>query len=168
MKNILSIFVTDLRRLATNWIALVVAVGIIVIPSLYAWFNIAANWDPYSNTQGIRVAVASQDEGTTLEGTELNIGRMIVEKLATNRQIGWEIMDNADEAMEGVKSGEYYATILIPADFSEKSPAFSQATFVVPPLSTMSTKRKTPLLPKSPTRGWAWYSRRSTRPLLLP
>lgn len=153
MKNILSIFVTDLRRLATNWIALVVAAGIIVLPSLYAWFNIAANWDPYSNTEGIRVAVASQDEGTTLEGTELNIGRMIVEKLAANHQIGWEIKDNADEAMEGVKSGEYYAAILIPADFSEKIASFLTSDIRRPTIEYYVNEKKNAIAPKITDKG---------------
>ena len=49
-----------------NWLlALVVTLGVAIIPSLYAWCNILANWDPYANTGNIQVAVANEDKGTT-------------------------------------------------------------------------------------------------------
>ena len=63
MKNIWAIFKGDVNRIRKNVIAMIVIVGIIVVPSLYAWFNIAASWNPYENTGGLKVAVATVDEG---------------------------------------------------------------------------------------------------------
>lgn len=63
MKNIIQIFKNDLLRIHKNVIAMIVIMGITVIPTLYAWFNIAASWDPYGNTGNLKVAVASNDEG---------------------------------------------------------------------------------------------------------
>lgn len=62
MKNIIQIFKNDLLRIHKNVIAMIVIMGITVIPTLYAWFNIAASWDPYGNTGNLKVAVASNDE----------------------------------------------------------------------------------------------------------
>lgn len=50
MKNIGAIFKGDVKRIRKNVIAMIVIVGITVVPSLYAWFNIAASWNPYENT----------------------------------------------------------------------------------------------------------------------
>ena len=47
MRNIIRIFTSDAKRLATNVVAVVMIIGLTVIPSLYAWFNIMSNWDPY-------------------------------------------------------------------------------------------------------------------------
>ena len=63
MKNIWEIFRRDIKRIKNNVIAMIVIMGITVVPCLYAWFNIAASWDPYGNTGNLKVAVASVDEG---------------------------------------------------------------------------------------------------------
>ena len=118
MKNIIRIFRRDLHRLGTNALALVIIAGVTLLPALYAWFNIAANWDPYSNTGGIKVAVANEDAGTKLEGITTNLGNEIVTNLKGNDQIGWQFVDRYD-ALQGVQAGDYYAAIIIPQDFSE-------------------------------------------------
>ena len=59
MKNIWKIFQRDLQQIQKNVIAMIVIIGITVVPCLYAWFNIAASWDPYENTGNLKVAVAS-------------------------------------------------------------------------------------------------------------
>ena len=117
MKNIIRIFRRDLHRLGTNALALVIIAGVTLLPALYAWFNIAANWDPYSNTGGIKVAVANEDAGTKLEGITTNLGNEIVTNLKGNDQIGWQFVDRYD-ALQGVQAGDYYAAIIIPQDFS--------------------------------------------------
>ena len=63
MKKSFQIFKRDLGRLFRNRAAVLILVGISVLPSLYAWFNIAANMDPYGNTKGIQVAIANEDKG---------------------------------------------------------------------------------------------------------
>ncbi len=117
MRNSVRIFERDIQRLFHNKVAMIVMAGVCVLPSLYAWFNIAANMDPYSNTQGIRVAIANNDEGSQNEMISLDAGESIVENLKENDQLGWTFV-NEEKAVEGVRSGKYYAAIVIPEDFS--------------------------------------------------
>ena len=65
MHQVFAIFLRDVKRILKNPVALVVTLGVAIIPSLYAWCNILANWDPYANTGNIQVAVANEDKGTT-------------------------------------------------------------------------------------------------------
>ena len=80
MKNILKIFIDDVKRIRKNVIAMIVVIGVLVVPCLYAWFNIAASWDPYNNTGNLKVAVASVDEGYTgsLIPLEINVGEQVI------------------------------------------------------------------------------------------
>ncbi|MUT66101.1 YhgE/Pip domain-containing protein [Paenibacillus sp. NEAU-GSW1] len=105
--------------IARNWALLVTILGLIALPSLYAWFNIKSSWDPYGNTSGLAVAVANNDNGASIHGNPLRAGDEIIESLKSNRKIGWRFVDE-DQALEGVKHGDYYASIVIPADFSTK------------------------------------------------
>ena len=118
MHTVFAIFLRDLKRILRNPVALVVTLGVAVIPSLYAWCNILANWDPYANTDNIQVAVANEDTGTdsALVG-HLDAGRQTVTQLKKNHQLGWRFTSK-DDAVEGVKSGKYYAAIILPKDFS--------------------------------------------------
>lgn len=119
MKNIGIIFRRDIKGLLKNFLALVIAVGICVLPALYAWFNIYANWDPYSNTGNVKIAVVNNDEGWVNDDNEnLNMGDSVVDALKEKDSIGWVFLDSEDDATEGVKSGEYYAAIVIDSDFT--------------------------------------------------
>jgi|LGOV01.1.fsa_nt_gb putative membrane protein len=118
MRNIFGIFTRDLRKISRNPIAIIILIGIIVIPSLYAWFNIVANWDPYSNTKNLKVAVGNSDLGATVDGFSINVGTKITDELKSNHDFNW-IFLTKEEAIEGVKSGEYYAAIIIPTEFSK-------------------------------------------------
>lgn len=119
MKNIVKIFVGDLKNATKSAVGVVVLVGLIVVPALYAWFNILGGWDPYGNTRGLKIAVANVDEGysSDLVPVDLNIGDSVVAALRANDQFGWEFVSEND-AVEGVKSGVYYAAIVIPESFS--------------------------------------------------
>lgn len=119
MKKILKIFTGDLSRILNNTIALIVVMGVCVVPSMYAWFNIAGSWDPYSNTKNIKIAVANTDAGYQGEllSMSLNVGDEVVSALKANDQLDW-LFTGKDEALEGVKSGAYYAAIVIPENFS--------------------------------------------------
>ena len=82
MRNIWKIFKTDIRTLSKCFFASVVVVAIALLPSLYAWLNIYSNWDPYGNTGGISIAVASLDQGYTDEdGVYENKGDDVVADL---------------------------------------------------------------------------------------
>ncbi|WP_018133511.1 YhgE/Pip domain-containing protein [Effusibacillus pohliae] len=119
MKKIWLIYFRDLKNISGNWVAFVLILGLVILPSLYAWFNIKASWDPYGRTSGLQVAVVNRDAGATLQGKPLNIGDQIISALKENRKIGWTFVDEK-QAMKGVEHGDYYASILIPADFSKK------------------------------------------------
>lgn len=118
MKKIFRIFRLDLKSVTKNLIVFVVVIGITILPALYAWFNIASNWDPYSNTGNLPFAVYSEDKGYSYKTLKINAGDSIIEALKENDQMGWEFVDSEDEATDGVKSGKFYAAIIIPEDFS--------------------------------------------------
>ena len=110
MKNILAIFKADVRGLVKNVLALIIIIGLCILPWLYAWFNIYSNWDPYANTGNIKIAAYSEDEGYTGEdGTAQNMGEKILDNLKEHTAIGWTMVNSGEEAIEGVKSGDYYA-----------------------------------------------------------
>jgi len=108
MNKAWKIFLRDLFRLRKNFIAIVVLAGICIIPSLYAWFNIYANMDPYANTGNLQIAVVNMDAGTNHERIgRLDVGDALEEKLRNNDQLGWNFTDE-ETALNGVKSGDYY------------------------------------------------------------
>ncbi|OZG58059.1 ABC-2 family transporter protein [Bifidobacterium tissieri] len=119
MRNILQIFIRDVRNAVSNVIGVIVTMGLVIVPSLYAWFNIAASWDPYSNTASLKVAVASADKGyqSDLIPVKINVGETVISTLRANHQLDWVFTD-PDKAEDGVRSGDYYAAIVIPESFS--------------------------------------------------
>lgn len=121
MRNIIAIFKRDLSRIRGSVVALIVAVGLVIVPTLYAWFNIAGSWDPYGNTGNLKVAVANSDNGymSDLIPVRVNIGDTVVSALRENDQLDWRFVSESD-AVEGVRSGEYYAAVVIPENFSSR------------------------------------------------
>lgn len=119
MKNIIKIFKTDLKNIAKKRAAVIVIVALMILPSMYAWFNILPSWDPYANTSGVNVAVVNLDSGAIAEGKSFNVGAEIVNSLSENDQLGWQFVDE-EEASKKVQRGDYYASIIIPEDFSKK------------------------------------------------
>ncbi|MBT1162595.1 YhgE/Pip domain-containing protein [Bifidobacterium sp. SO1] len=119
MRNIWRIFVRDVRQSTRNVIAVIVAMGLVIMPSLYAWYNIAASWDPYGNTKSLKVAVANVDKGykSELMPVTINVGETVTNALRANHQLDWQFVDK-DKAIDGVHSGEYYAALVIPKSFS--------------------------------------------------
>lgn len=118
MRNILEIFIDDLKSIYKNFFVCIVVVFLMFIPSIYAWFNIVASWDPYANTEGILVGVANNDKGAELNGKAVNIGKEVMEGLKENKDLGWRFTSEK-EAIEKVEKGDYYASIIIPENFSE-------------------------------------------------
>lgn len=119
MKLIWGIFKRDICHATRNVIAVIVSMGLVVVPALYAWFNIAASWDPYGNTKALKVAVANTDKGykSELVPVRINVGETIISTLRANDQLDWQFVGR-DKAIDGVKSGDYYAAIVIPKQFS--------------------------------------------------
>lgn len=121
MKKIIALLKQDLSRVRGSVVACIVAVGLVIVPTLYAWFNIAGSWDPYGNTGNLKVAVANSDEGylSDLIPVRVNIGDTVVSSLRENDNIDWVFVKEA-AAVEGVRSGEYYAAVVIPENFSAR------------------------------------------------
>lgn len=119
MRRVWEFIRRDAQHVRSSVIALVVFVGIVAVPSFYAWFNIAGSWDPYGNTDNIRVAVANEDAGYTgeLVPVTVNMGDRVVARLAESDSIGY-VVTSEEDAVEGVRSGEYYAAVVVPEDFS--------------------------------------------------
>ena len=148
MKNISLIFKNDVMKIHKNVIAMIVIMGITVIPTLYAWFNISASWDPYGNTGELKLAVASDDEGYTGEliAVKNNMGDQILSSLHKNKQFNWVFTDSKS-AQKGVKSGKYYAAIVIPKDFSQKMMSVFSSTTEHPDLTYYQNEKENAIAP---------------------
>lgn len=152
MRNAFRIFRRDMKRLLRNPAAILVLIGVSILPSLYAWFNIAANIDPYANTSGIKVAVANLDTDATHDDLTINAGSQIIDQLKENDQLGWTFVSK-DTAIEGVKSGEYYAAIIIPQDFSESLLSVLSGKIETPELEYYINEKLNAIAPKITSSG---------------
>lgn len=154
MKNIWQIFKRDVWRIKNNVIALIVIMGLTVVPCLYAWFNIAASWDPYKNTGNLKVAVASVDKGYegSLIPIDINIGDRVLSTLHENDQMEW-VFTNRDTAVEGVKSGDYYAAIVIPENFSNDMMSLFSEDIEKPQITYYSNAKENAIAPKVTEKG---------------
>ena len=147
MKTSFQIFTRDLRRIFRSPLAMLVLIGVILLPCLYAWVNIGAYADPYSYTSGLKVAVSSRDQGADNELTgKLNAGDKVVDALKENDSLGWVFTD-PEEAVEGVRSGEYYAAIIIPESFSEDLLSITTGELRQPVLEYYLNEKKNAMAP---------------------
>jgi putative membrane protein len=138
----------DLGRLARVSKAWIIIIGVVITPSLYAWFNIVAFWDPYSNTQHVAVAVVNQDAGAASDLTgHIDVGGELVGELKKNHQLGWRFLDEK-HAMDAVRSGDAYAAIVIPPDFSSDFLSLATGTFVQPGLKYYVNEKANAIAPK--------------------
>ena len=173
MKNIWRIFTRDVCHATRNVIAIIVTMGLIIVPALCAWYNIAASWDPYGNTKSLKVAVANVDSGykSDLIPVRVNIGETVVSSLRANHDLDWQFVDR-DTAIDGVHSGEYYAALIIPKQFSADmmtlfSPEMKHAELEyylnekINPIAPHITDRARPRSPRPSTRPSRRPSRRS-------
>lgn len=152
MKNIFAIFKRDIKSIRTNWVALVVILGLIILPSLYAWFNIKASWDPYGNTNGIKVAIVNEDKGDILKDEKINVGQKLIEQLKDNKNLGWQFVSK-EHGEAGVKNGEYYATIIIPEDFTTKTLSLVTKTLQKPEIIYIVNEKSNAIAPKITDKG---------------
>ena len=154
MKKSFHIFQRDLSRLLHNKAAILVLIGVCLLPSLYAWFNIAANLDPYGNTSKIKVAIACLDKEASSENLSINAGKEIVKNLKENKQLGWTFTSEK-EALNGVKSGKYYASIVIPEDFSRSLISILSGDLQTPKLDYYINEKANAIAPKITGTGAA-------------
>lgn len=124
--------------------------AISVLPALYAWVNIYANGNPYANTGEIEIAVASLDPGLDLDdGTHINMAEEVFEDLKTSDKIGWQFPETAEEAIEGVRSGRYYAAVIFEDNFTYNMYHFEQALLDdKAPLKYYENQKRNAIAPK--------------------
>lgn len=152
MKNAFKVYKGDIKSIATNWVAIVIITGLMILPSLYAWFNIKSSWDPYSNTKGIAVAVVNRDNGSNFKNIRVDAGKDIVKELEKNDKIGWKFVDEK-EAKSGVETGKYYASVVIPEDFSDKLLSIVRDKQIKPNLIYSVNEKINAIAPKITDKG---------------
>ena len=150
MKNILGIIRHDLRKITGSVVAMITILGLCIIPCLYAWFNIFSNWAPYESdaTGRISVAVANLDKGDSVAGLNINVGDKLIEALEANSDIGWVFADDDKAAIEGVYSGDYYAALVIPEDFTSDVLSFTRGDLTNPTIKYYENEKKNAIAPK--------------------
>lgn len=153
MKNVLRVLKRDFLRILKAPASIVVVLALIVLPSLYTWFNVVGFWNPYGNTGNLRVCVVNEDAGSSSDLTgEINLGDMVVEQLHDNDQLGWDFVDY-DIAMEAVKSGHAYAAFVLPRDFSADLLTLLSGDFQQPQLEYYVNEKMNPVSPKITDTG---------------
>ena len=148
MRNILKLLRRDFRRLLKAPAALIVLGALLVLPSIYTWYNVVAFWDPYNSTSGLKVCVVNQDKGAENDATgPLKVGDTVTEALLSNEQLTW-VEGEYDTAMDDLKAGGVYAVYVIPEDFTECliSPLTGQVKH--PKLQYYANEKLGPVSPK--------------------
>lgn len=153
IKNTLKLYLLDWKRIFKNPIATILIIAIMIIPSLYAWFNIKALWDPYGNTGELPIAVYSADKPAEFQGKEIAIGKEVIKSLHDNKQLGWKFVDSKKELEDGVRSGEYYAGIYLPEDFSEDLLSFTSGDINKPKIEYTVNEKINAIAPKITDKG---------------
>lgn len=154
MRDILQLTRRDIRHATSNVMAVIVMLGLVVIPSLFTWFNVIASWDPFSNTKNLRVAVASADNGyqSDLVPLRINVGEQVLAELRANDDLDW-VITSEDDAIDGTKSGAYYAALVLPASFSTDMMTFYTDGIEHTNLAYYTNEKKNALAPKITDQG---------------
>lgn len=153
IKNTWNLFLLDWKRIFKNPMATLLIIALMVIPSLYAWFNIKALWDPYSNTGELPIAVYSADQPATFQGKTINIGEEVLTNLKKNKQLGWRFVSSKADLDKGVRSGKYYAGIYLPKDFSKDLLSFTSGDIIKPKIVYSINEKINAIAPKITSKG---------------
>lgn len=153
MKNVLAVLKRDFIRLVKAPAALVVVVALLILPSLYTWYNVLGFWDPYNNTGNMRVAVVNQDKGGSHKLTgDLDVGSLIIDELRNNDQLSWQFVDY-DTAMNDLEAGRDYAVFVIPEDFTQNLLTLLSGDFQQPNIQYYVNMKTGPVSPKITDTG---------------
>ena len=146
MRNVLEIVRNDFRVIRQNTMTGIMVFGLVLIPLLFTCFNVLASWEPFENTEKLKIAVASNDRGhrTDIGAIDLNLGNEVLSKLSRNHDIDWRITDSND-AIDGTKSGDYYAAIVLPENFSTELMTFYVRGTKAPKLTLYTNEKKNAL-----------------------
>ncbi|MEY8565784.1 YhgE/Pip domain-containing protein [Corynebacteriaceae bacterium 7-707] len=143
-----NIFTRDVGRILRTPKVWVIVIGVLITPALYSWVNVAAFWDPYGNTENIRVAVVNEDDGGTSEFTgPIDVGKQMMGQLEENDQLGWQFMDD-DEADDALRKGDVAATITVPPTFSSDILSMFGGTYSQPTITYQVNEKKSAISPK--------------------
>lgn len=153
LKHTWQLFLLDWRRVFKNPIAILLMAALVIIPSLYAWFNIKALWDPYSNTGELPIAVYSADTGAKFQDKDVEIGDQVIKNLHENKQLGWRFVDSKKQVVEGVRSGKYYAGIYLPKEFSKDLLSFTSGDIKKPKIEYYLNQKINAIAPKITDKG---------------
>ena len=153
LKNVFYLYKLDWKIIFSNPISAFLIIALMILPSLYAWFNIKALWDPYGNTSELPIAVYSADKGAEFQDKHIDIGDEVIDTLHKNKQLGWRFLDSKEDLVEGVKSGKYYAGIYLPADFSDDLISFTSGKIEKPTIEYYSNQKINAIAPKITDKG---------------
>lgn len=154
MNEVLFIIRDDFRQIRSSIMVRISLVLLIVVPMFFTWFNVLATWDPFSNSGRLKIAVANTDEGYTSKilKVKVNVGNTVLKELAVNDQFDW-VITSKDKALEGARSGEYYATIVLPRDFSQSMFTFYAGGAAPANITLHTNEKKNPLSANLTTQG---------------
>ena len=146
MNEILFIIRDDFRQIRSSIMVRISIVLLIAVPLFFTWFNVLATWSPFSNSGRLQIAVASTDEGYTSKilNVKVNVGDTVLKELAVNDQFDW-VLTSEDKALQGASSGEYYAAIVLPKDFSHSMFTFYAGGAAPANITLYTNEKKNPL-----------------------
>lgn len=153
IKNTLHLFRLDWHRLRKHPVAFLLVIALMILPSLYAWFNIKALWNPYENTADLPIAVYSDDVGASFSDEKIEIGEQVIDNLHDNKQLGWRFVKSEKELTNGVKSGKYFAGIYLPKEFSEDLLSFTKGEIHKPKIEYYVNQKINAIAPKITDKG---------------
>lgn len=154
MTMILKLFRDDVKRITSNVVSLIIVVGLVVLPSIFSWYNVLACWDVFDNTDNLKVAVANNDEGyqSDLVPLKINMGEQVLSSLLDDKEMNWVFTDEQD-AVDGAKSGKYYAAVVIPPTFSKDMMTFYSPDVEHAKLLYYTNDKKNVVAPKLTQQG---------------
>lgn len=153
VKKIFELYKLDWLRIFKHPAALLLMIALMILPSLYAWFNIAALWDPYGNTSNLKIAVYSDDKPIKVEDKTINVGSKMMDTLKKNNKLGWTFVKSEKDLKAGVKDGTYYAGIYVPSHFSKDLLSFVKGKIQRPKLEYYVNQKINAIAPKITNTG---------------
>lgn len=154
MKTILRIFKHDIKQIFSNVVTVIIVLGLVLLPSIFSWYNVLACWDVFNNTDNLKVAVANSDEGyqSDLVPLKINLGDQVQNALLEDKEMEW-VFTSEEDAIEGARSGEYYAAVVIPQSFSKDMMTFYSPEVEHASILYYTNEKKNVVAPKLTERG---------------
>ncbi len=109
---------SELKRYHRSKMTRIAIFAISILPILYSTVYLWSFWNPFGNVNSLPVALVNDDRGTEIDGQRLDAGDQVVQGLLDDKSLNWQEVSN-QEAIDGVRKGEYYFALRLPADFSE-------------------------------------------------